>query len=514
MVLTCLLVAALATACGGIDAPPAPERRLAQIIEADKVTLNPTGAAPLSALLEMETAEEVTLELRVVGRQGSGSDVVHQIRRPATQFEVPVLGLYPDFINTVEVTLYGPDGAEIGTKTYHILTHPQSVDLPEIEVAVADESDLAEGFTLVGYIGYGVDREPTPKDPFMFDRFGDIRWYLDFTDHPVLVKMHYDAGIERLRNGNLYFGDVGTDRIYEISMLGEVLTTWELPGYKYHHEVVEKPNGNFLVTVDKRGETTIEDHVIEIDRQSGAIINVWDLRQSLDPERDAITEDRADWFHLNAVVFDESDETIIVSGRNQGVAKLTDANQLVWIIAPHKGWGTSGAGVELSQFLLQPLDAEGQPIEIRAVIDGGENHASFEWPWQQHAPLIMPSGNLMLFDNGWNRNFRGGDSYSRAVEYKIDEAAMTVQQVWSYGRERGPESYSPIVSDVDYLASDGRVILSPGAIAYDGDRYSKVIEVDYDGQYVIFEARISAPVVGLLNITLHRTERLAIYPAN
>lgn len=508
----CLLVAVLAASCGEAGGASAPPGSFAEIVVVDKMSLDPTGAAPLSAVLEMETAEEVTLEVRVAGRNGSDSDVVYEAGQPATEFEVPVLGLYPDFINTVHVTLFDQDGAEVATKTYGILTDPLSADFPEIEIEVAGGSQMADGFTLVSYWGYGVGREATPKRPFMFDRFGDVRWYLDLADDPVLGKMHYDGGIERLQNGNLYFGDVGTSRIYEVSMLGEVVGSWEMPGWGFHHQVVEKPNGNFLVTVNKLGEWTIEDHIIEIDRRSGTVVNIWDLRWSLDQERVALTDNVADWIHLNAVVFDERDDTIIVSGKNQGVVKLTEENEVVWILGPHRGWGSSGAGVELSQFLLQPLNDEGEPIQDQAVLDGAANDASFEWNWQQHAPLIMANGDLMLFDNGKDRNYGGVGPYSRAVEYDIDEEAMTVQQVWSYGSERGAETYSGRVSDVDYLASADSVIWSSGSIDYGSDRYGKVIEVEYFGRQVIFEATIRAPVAGFGNIVFHRAERLPIYP--
>ena len=34
--------------------------------------------------------------------------------------------------------------------------------------------------------------------------------------------------------------------------------------------------------------------------------------------------------------------------------------------------------------------------------------------------------------------------------YKIGQKAMTVEQVWDYGRERGHELYSPVTSSVEY----------------------------------------------------------------
>ena len=322
--------------------------------------------------------------------------------------------------------------------------------------------------------------------------------------------------MERLANGNLYFGDGSTNRIYEINMLGEIVNQWEMPGYGFHHNVIEKPGGNFVVTVNKQGIPTTEDHLIEIDRTSGEIVNTWDLNESLEYGRRAWTTNFADtdvdWFHGNAVIYDETDDTIIVSGRTQGTVKLTADNQVVWIVAPHKGWGAAGNGVNLSDVLLQPLDATGQPITDEAVIMGDAPHPDFEWAWYQHAPLLTSDGTLMLFDNGDNRHFIDRPLYSRAVAYRIDESAMTVQQVWQYGKERSRETFSRIVSDVDYHEEERNVLFAPGSVNFEEVRYGKVIEVDYDSKEVVFEATITPPMAGFGVITFHRVERLPLYP--
>ncbi|MDX1640567.1 MAG: aryl-sulfate sulfotransferase, partial [Balneolaceae bacterium] len=397
---------------------------------------------------------------------------------------------------------------------YVIETGPVNENLPEITIDVPKMFDLGEGWTLVSYYGYAENR--VPHHPFIFDSFGDIRWYGDFRSDPVLDKLNYNDGMERLQNGNFYFGFAEpreveaehADKIYEMNMLGEIINIWEMPGYTFHHEVHEKPNGNFVVTVDKIGEPTVEDYIIEIDRNSGEIINEWNLNESLDNTRRVLTDDEEDWFHANAVLYDDRDNTIIVSGRTQGVVKLTEQNEVVWIMGPGKSWGENEAGVDLGSLVLNPLDAEGDLIADQDVWGGSDNHEDFEWNWYQHAPMIMPNGNILLFDNGDNRNFKGTGPYSRAVEFKVDEEALTIQQVWEYGKERGEETYSRIVSDVDYLEEDKSVIFSPGAIDF-GKRYGKIVEIDYNSGNVVFEATITPPN-GF--VTFHRTERLSLYP--
>lgn len=262
-----------------------------------------------------------------------------------------------------------------------------------------------------------------------------------------------------------------------------------------------------MSTSPKKSPTT---H-IEIGRASGEIVNTWDLRESLDQDRDVWTDNLTDCFHAKTITYDESDGTLIVSGRTQGVVKLTETNEVVWILAPHRGWDTAGDGTNPAPHLLQPLDASGAPITDPEVLSGDQNHPDFQWSWYQHAPKVTPDGSILLFDNGDNRNYTEAETYSRAVEYEIDPEDRTVQQVWGYGESRGPETFAPIVSDVDVGGDEGHVFFSPGAVTFMGSTYRKVVELDHPGKEMLFEATI-APPEPLFIITFHRTERLPLYP--
>lgn len=62
----------------------------------------------------------------------------------------------------------------------------------------------------------------------------------------------------------------------------------------------------------------------------------------------------------------------------------------------------------------------------------------------------------MMFDNGTakvklsdnDNRVSGDDIYSRAVVYHINTDDMTIEQVFEYGKERGPEWYSDWISGV------------------------------------------------------------------
>lgn len=486
---------------------PQPVTELKVGISGFKVTLNPSGYAPLTAVAEFSLDASARAKVTVKGKKNSSANVSGPVIAAATHHSLVILGLYPSHNNEVIISFSDPSGNDLGAYSFRVQTGELSEQLPTVSIETSKWSKIA-GMTLVSYLAYKTSNNY--HLPFIFDEFGDIRWYLDYGTHPVLQTLNYDNGVERLKNGNFYFGDKVTNTIYEVNMLGEVIDSWPHPGYKFHHKVLEKPNGNFLVTVDKEGLSTIEDFVIEIDRNTKQIITEWDLRSSLQPARKAWTPNTADWIHVNSVDFDPADNCIIVSGRTQGVIKLDAANNVKWILGPHRGWDQSTNGEDLKSKLLKPLDSKGQLITDTAVLDGSINHPDFEWNWYQHSAKVMPNGNLYLFDNGDKRNYSNAEEYSRAVSYKIDAANMTVQQIWHYGKERGSETFSRIVSEVDYHPEVDHFIFSPGAISGQGRR-GKIVEISNGSDQVHFEATVTPPATFTGVVTFHRTDRLSLY---
>jgi len=169
------------------------------------------------------------------------------------------------------------------------------------------------------------------------------------------------------------------------------------------------------------------------------------------------------------------------------------------------------ADQDLSQLLFTPLNASNRAIADTAVVNGPTNHPNFEWNWYQHSIQLMTNGDLLLFDNGTNRNFIHGapTHYSRAVEYRLDRNARTVQQIWTYSKERGGDMYSAIVSRVQYLPAINHLLVCPGyqvpnTICQGG----KIIEVDYAIKNVLFEMQMSAAN----GWGFHRAQRESIYP--
>ena len=471
-----LLVLVVVAGCKNDDEPPV--EGTFEVLSME-VTQNPSGIAPLTALIELTTSHNTSASITVLGDR----PITKNFEARGQDHSLPVIGLYPDQVNQVVLTLTNNSGESL-SDTISLTTGPLPDYLPEVNIVEKREEAMEEGWNfLMCNIGRGADGFFT--SPLMFDEDGAIRWYL-------IGEEEFSGGagpFEPMRNGNLL---AATSRwIIEYNMLGEKVNIWTMaPNYNFHHDLVEKPNGNFVVAVDDNNLNTVEDIAIEIDRVTSAEVARWDLRQILDMSRMDLIQDEVDWFHMNAIWYDEQDDALIFSGRNQGLVKVSADNELIWILSPHKGWGQAGIngdGFDTKDFLLTAVDGSNAPFAEEVQL-GTQAIPDFDWTWGQHAPMILDNRNIFVFDNGFNRNFNPAGTHSRGVEYRIDEENMTVQEVWQSGKERGTAFQSRILSDVDVMPQTGNRIVFAGI--HLGQRMSQLIEVTYPNNETVFEAQI------------------------
>ena len=456
------------------------------------IKLDPFNTAPLSLLINKKTPVKGKFKIKIIGQDGPSSDFILDSKTYTNEHSLEVFGLYSNYNNEIEISFTNKDGKERSKTIINVQTKKLPEQIPDFQIEKKYSSYKQNTLILVNY-----RVRQQQSIPFMVDPHGKVRWY------SVGFAKVRKYGLQRLKNGNIAFGvsGKGQGRIYEYDMMGEMKRLYDFYG-KYeniHHDLFEMKNGNFLVTVDKVGIETIEDFIIEIDRTSGVVGNVWDLREVLQMDRFTFRQIKGgtDWFHTNAVIHDDRDNSIIVSGQAQGLAKVSWENKLKWILAPHDGWDD-----DYKEYLLQP---KGNP---------------FEWSWGQHAPQILNNGNIMIFDNGFGRGFGTAPSnYSRSVEYNIEETEKggEISQVWEYGKERGEDMFSPFISDIDYLEDSSTVFLTCGSTSFDLEYNNlssslvnnidqietRIIEVNRSKE-VIFEMVINSNNVG----TTYRSEKL------
>ena len=449
------------------------------------VIINPYGNSPLTALVLFQSEDEGVPKITVEGKDSLTT--VHGEGELGTDHYVPIYGLYADKENKVIIELNGE------VKEIVIKTEPVETLTEPVKIYAPDRDKLTNEFYFFSPSGKGTL-------PSAYDVNGDIRWYL--TD-----KLSWD--ISRLNNGRLL---LSTERLvnspyyntglYEIDLLGKIYNEYSLPG-GYHHDFYELENGNLIVASNDFSnyiQGTVEDIVVEIDRETGNVIKTWDLKEIL-PKHSGKSQNWSDydWFHNNSVWYDKEENVIILSGRHQDavIAIDYDSGELQWIIGDSTNWCEA-----YQKYFFTPVGDD------------------FEWQWSQHAAEVTPEGYIFLLDNGNNKSkikeeyVPAEESYTRGVMYDINTENMTIEQVWQYGKERGHEFYSPYISDVDYIDKDHYIVHSGGTVYVDGkisnrpagfdknaELYSTTVEI-LDGEE-IFE--ITLPT------NMYRVEKMNMY---
>lgn len=457
-------------------------------IDNPNVVVDPYKASPLTALVMFETDEEVEPKVTIKGKDEL-STFTHTFNKEKEHY-LSIYGLYPDKEN--EVTIEYDNNGKTVKKTIKIKTDklPDNFVIPTSVKADKDKLTNDLYFFTPSSKGY----------TSAYDVNGDVRWYLSnyaLWDNIRLENGHVLISTERLINTPYYMTG-----LYEIDMLGKIYTEYSLPG-GYHHDYYELPNGNLLVASDdfENEAGTVEDYIVELDRKTGKIVKTFDLKDILNME-DGQSENWSsyDWFHNNAVWYDEKTNSITLSGRHQdAVINIDyDSGKLNWIIGDSTNWSK-----EYQKYFFTPVG------------DG-----EFEWQWSQHAAMITPEGYVFILDNGNNKSkikeeyVSAENSYTRGVMYKIDTDKMTIEQVWEYGKERGSEFYSPYISDVDYLAKNHYIVHSGGIVYVDGKNSNQPAGFSNNAKLVSDTAElINDKIVFEIKLPTnnYRVEKLSLY---
>lgn len=463
------------------------------------VQLDPYDASPLSALLLFQTEDAMTVDISVAGKD-EATTIKNSFDDYETDHSIPILGLYPDTENEVTVTLTDESGNSMEKKVT-IKTGTLAKSIANIEVKEADTTKMELGDSELTFV------VPSTKRAYAFDANGDVRWY----------STRYNSHIfKELTNGNLLYltkesNDADTYNVLlETDYLGKIYHRYDFSSSSaandtgksegeitvIHHDGIELPSGNFLLTVND-GSNYIEDTMIELNRETGEIEKTIDLKDILP---DAFYEDydstsredgKVDWFHQNSVEYDEADNSIIISGRHQDtIMKIDyDTSEIKWIMGDSSGWPES-----YQKYFLKG--------DVKA--SGG-----------QHAAIVLPdqddndeTTDILYYDN--NISVTRGDEetsekYSEARQVRINDAEMTIEEVWTFGEALGKDYYTKIIGSARYLSNTGNRLVNFGY--RDEGQTSSIMEVTEEGETVLNVDLTDFPT----SAWAYRAERFSLY---
>ncbi len=474
-------------------APMAPTITRIEIIE------NPNNG--LSATIEVETDIPTTAVASINSPTMRDLPFTSPL---GTSHQIPVLGMRAEQEYGFLVTVESEDmlTAEDDTLTYSSPALPD--DFPPLTTTVGDSTMVSPGVTVFNVFRWTPTVDPAYGYLIGIDEEGEVVWYYR-TDHRI-------EDMRRLSNGNLVYVRP-EDAYLEIDMMGNVVNTVlaeDVPTDSFHHELYELSGGGFVVlstelmTIGGYEDGTVSydvvgDVVVELDA-SGAFVNSASLFDVLDPHRmrlgfdspfwnqryESVSSGTKDWTHSNAVIYDERDDTFIVSVRHQDwLVKLRrDTGEMVWKFGYEGDFSIVGTG---------------------------------DYMFHMHGPELEADGNLLMYDNGNGREgLSAGEFFTRVVEFELDETSMTAMQVWEY---RGTSDYSsPFVGDADrlengnVLITDGGLVADPAAPvgAPDNQKSARVVEVTHEEMpQVVWSAEVhDDATTDPVGYTIYRSERL------
>lgn len=440
-------------------------------------TIEPTSSPFVSLVhltgsaISAATAVEYTIE----PKPGSVSRPVHvQYLIPALSargyvsagsLTVPVFGLYAGYPNEVSLEIFLEAGKsvslEVPIETSDYADPTGIYTTPNIMTRRSPGSSL--GFDFI-YIKSGLG------SPIILDTDGEVRWAAAGVSTSTSSAFVGDGFV---------IGDPVHPTVYKLGLDGR-LSQRPLPAgdlTDFNHDIILGKQ-SLLAEVDAsdNGVPNEGSNVIALqDFSTVSISKRWDLGAILTAYMTANGDDAADfvrpgtdWFHVNSAIYDPSDDSVIVSSRENFVIKLDyQTGAIKWIFGdPTKYWYTFPS---LREKALR-------------LAPGGL------YPIGQHGLSITRDGLLMLFNDGLGSEHQpagqpAGEtrSYSAVSAYRVDESAMTVQDVWDY--TAGQSVYSPVCGSA-YEAYD-QSLLVDYAVA---ENYTEALLVGLNSaRNVVFE---------------------------
>lgn len=422
------------------------------------VLLDPYKAAPLTALIIFDELQECSVTVTIPGKKDY-TTFTHTFPEMRTHHEIPVYGLYAGQENKVSLRLSYSDGTEkeiivpITTEKLPEYIAPYQIITSKPEKMGGDGDELL-------FFGMATDT----VHPFAIDKDGEVRWYSSHKE--------FSGGIfRRMQDGRFL---AFPEPLYAPAFIRPGIVIMDRMGKVYdqylvdlvHHDAIEMPNGDLLIAsmlpgseIPMNGMTLGLDVIIQMDVKTGEVVNEWDLNQICGYRTENVDESvynapenqfSGQFLHINSLWYNEKDNSIMVSSPTMKVVVKFDAatKEIKWAIGDPR----NGYPEQIQSKILKPV---------------GEG---FEWNGAQHAAMVLPNGYIMMDDNGSGRLDAQGeavldaDNYSRLVIFDVNEADMTIRQVYQYGKERGNELFATYLGDADYLGENHYLLNAGGRI--------------------------------------------------
>jgi len=387
---------------------------------------------------------------------GEGGEYRFFVEEPelVVEHELFVFGLHPKSAYQLRAISRDAAGAEVASGAQQLLTAALPFDPAAFHVVTHDPERIQPGWTLLNAM---VGQIVAPTIAMMIDDQGKPVWYHELEGAPTFG----DVEVTLVDGEHVLIGGCVPPSTHPVlvDLRGEVV--WQGPQQAaqaygqgaMHHTFQRLPSGDFVT--------------LTYDLQDGVMIDVIE-------QFDADLQPRWSWHagdHLSEATEMHLHGNMVSVDEDLDVAYF-HAHQLGQLFQIDRGDGS-----------VRWTFGEGGDFTVLS-------DPQHPWPQYAHAPEFLENGNLLLHDNG------DGDSrgFTRAVEYAIDEQAMTAELVWEYPGEADDFWYNYAWGDADRLDNGNTLIVSGSMIPWDSQ--SRLLEVTPEGE-VVWEVWMGTPDGGL-----------------
>ncbi len=378
--------------------------------------------------------------------------------------EFQIIGLVPGETNQVTMTISGSWGNARQIVSFTVQMpetrsgYDTTLEVTEGSSQAAQSGGLFAMMRVNGYLGYG----------FFYDNDGVLRYEMVLEGY----------GLDRmLFDGDEFITCVSSSKLARINGLGQVTRVYDLEGYELHHDLGFGADGEVLALAEVVDGETVEDRVLSIDLESGAVTELLDFTQVMQGYFDMTrpvtpTDDffwqagEWDWIHLNSLQYMPQDDSLIVSSRETStiikVANVHSDPAVDWLAGDSRFWAdTPYADLCLTQVgdfvpqygqhCVELLSQEGDGVYTLVIYNN--NYWSLN---------TRDDFELEVADTVGTDLYGDGSETSQVYIYRIDENARTFELTDSFD-----VPYSSIVSDgVPCDNSDNWVVNSGVAMVF------------------------------------------------
>ena len=325
------------------------EKKIAK--EAEKATFdapfiiyNPYGTNTCAVNVYYTTKEATSMEYTISVDEEGIPDFTRtaysgQETGTTKTHEYQIIGLIPNEVNTVTMRSKNSVGEVVDEYTFTLTMEGLVTDSQsKLEITEGDSTqEISEGL----YAVLGHDKAYN-ANVYIYDNDGIIRSELPLRGYRSDRLLFIDDTM-------VYSYDF--NKLVFVNSVGKIVRKINLGNYELHHDFeYDEINNTILLLANELGTDTIEDVIIRVDLEDGAVTKLVDMKDlipeakamAIEPEEgNTYGGDELDWIHLNALDIIDGKDLILSSREYSTIIRLNNVYEqpeIAYFISDETVW--------------------------------------------------------------------------------------------------------------------------------------------------------------------------------